>query len=57
MVEIKFPKKYKLNQYPKTHRVIAVIGDGPHGLSVVRNLGTHGLCVLTVCSSPNGRPR
>lgn len=57
LIPIKLPNERILNKCPKSHRVLAVVGDGVHSLSVVRSLGMNGLCVLTICNTPNGRPR
>ena len=57
MTTVKLPNERILSGYPKNRRVVAVIGDGPHGMWVVRSLGMNGLCVLTVCDTPHGRAR
>jgi len=57
MITVKYPNEQILSRYPKERRVVAVIGNGTHGLWVARSLGMNDLCVLTVCSSPTGRPR
>ena len=57
MITIKSPDERVLSKYPQSHRVVAAVGNGVHSLSVVESLGMHGLCVLTVCTTPQGRPR
>jgi predicted ATP-grasp superfamily ATP-dependent carboligase len=57
MITIKFPDERVLSKYPPSHRVVAAVGNGVHSLSVVESLGMNGLCVLTVCNTPQGRPR
>ena len=57
MRTVKLPDERVVGRYERSRRVVAVIGDGPHGLWVVRCLGMNGLCVLTVCATPRGRAR
>ncbi|MBW8034275.1 MAG: carboxylate--amine ligase [Planctomycetes bacterium] len=57
MTTIKKPKERVISKYPKSYRVLAIVGDGPHGLSMVRNMGMNGLCVLSVCKTRYARSR
>ena len=57
MQVIRAPNEKKIDCHSKSHRVLVLVGDGAHGLWVVRSLGRKGLCVLVVCTGRDDQAR
>jgi len=48
------PNRSACDDVARSRRVLALVGDTQVGLWVVRDLGSHGLTVFSVCASENG---
>jgi predicted ATP-grasp superfamily ATP-dependent carboligase len=51
---IRKPRKDSRDRTPRSHRVLAIVGNSQVGLWAVRSLGRHGLTVYSVCASDKG---